>query len=392
MRVLYFYSLKYYNMARRFLFLLISIISIMSATIKNTSAQENYLFIGTYAPANKNSLFVYKFNTANGEARQISTVSDIENPSFFCISSDRQYLYAVSETHGGEGGHVVAFHFNKKTGILKKLNEVLSKGDDPCYIHLDKTGKWLFVANYNSGSLAVFPVEKSGQVGEAVQVITHHGRSIHLPQQSQAHVHCTLPSPDNKYVLVADLGMDKIFTYTFNDKTGTLAAADPPYVEVTAGTGPRHLLFSRDAKYVYAIHELGDIITVFKNNHGKLSEEQIISTAPPGYHERNWAAEIHFSSDGKFLYATNRDDLNDMVVYAVNQRNGKLSYLNRYSTGGKTLRYFMISPDGKYVLIGQRNGDDIILYQRNKETGLLSPLKERIPVAEAVCMVMVAEK
>lgn len=377
------------------IFFLFTIIFIIMATVtQNASAQKHsyYLFIGTYAPANENSLFVYKFSAANGEAQQISAVSDIENPSFFCLSEDHQYLYAVSETHGGKGGHVVAFHFDKKTGTLKKLNEVLSKGDDPCYIHLDRSGKWLFVANYTSGSLAVFPVKRNGQVGEAVQVITHYGHSIHLPQQSEAHVHCTLPSPDNKYILVADLGMDKIFTYHFNDKTGKLTAAHTPYVDVKPGSGPRHLLFSRDARYIYSIHELGDMITVFKNDQGKLSEEQIISTAPPGYEKRNWAAEIHFSADGKYLYASNRDDLNDMVVFTVNRQNGKLTYLDRYATGGKTLRYFMISPDGKYVLIGQRNGSDILLYQRNRETGLLTPLRQRIPVADAVCMEMIPEK
>ncbi|MGH2644559.1 MAG: lactonase family protein, partial [Chitinophagaceae bacterium] len=209
--------------------------------------------------------------------------------------------------------------------------------------------------------------------------------------QGEAHVHCTLPSPDNKYLLVADLGMDKIFTYDFNDKTGHLKPANPPYVEVTAGTGPRHLLFSKDAKYVYAIHELGDRITVFKNDHGKLAQEQTISMAPAGFEQRNWAAEIQFSPDGKFLYASNRDPLNDIVAYKVNPVNGKLTYLNCYSTGGKTLRYFMLSPDGKFLLVGQRNGNNILMYKRNAKTGLLTALQQKIPVADAVCMVMVDE-
>lgn len=380
-------------MKNKILFFFTFITIIMSTTSGNVSAQEHndYLFIGTYAPKGSNSLFVYRFNPLTGKAESVSAISDIENPSFFCLSADHQFLYAVSETHGGEGGHVAAYHFDKKTGRLKKLNEVLSKGDDPCYIHLDKTGKWLFVANYSSGSLAVFPVEKNGEVGEAFQVIEHHGHSIHLPQQGEAHVHCTLSSPDNKYLLVADLGMDKIFTYNFNDNTGHLKPANPPYVEVTAGTGPRHLLFSQNAKQVYAIHELGDRITVFKNEHGRLSEEQTISTAPAGFKQRNWAAEIQFSPDGKFLYATNRDPLNDIVVYKVDKKNGKLTYLNRYSTGGKTLRYFMLSPNGNFVLIGQRNGPDILMYQRNAKTGLLKPLEQKIPVNDAVCMAMIPE-
>lgn len=379
-------------MRKQYVFLFTLIFIIMSVTSGDAFAQgHHYLIVGTYAPANENSLFVYKFNDATGEAQKVSEVSNTENPSFFCLSADHRFLYAVSETHGGEGGHVTAYHFDKKTGQLKKLNEVLSKGDDPCYIHLDKTGRWLFVANYSSGSLAVFPVEKNGEVGKASQVIEHHGHSIHLPQQGEAHVHCTLPSPDNKYLLVADLGMDKIFTYDFNDKTGHLKPANPPYVEVTAGTGPRHLLFSENAEYVYAIHELGDRITVFKNDHGKLSEEQTISTAPPGFKQRNWAAEIQFSPDGKFLYAANRDPLNDIVVYKVDEKNGKLTYLNRYSTGGKTLRYFMLSPNGKFVLIGQRNGPDILMYQRDAETGLLKLLEQKIPVNDAVCMAMIPE-
>src|SRR5690606_17850802 len=157
-----------------------------------------YLFIGTYAPADSESIFVYRFDAETGEAVLISGVSGIENPSFLTLSPDHRFLYAVSDTHGKEGGEVYAYALDKKSGKLRFINKQQSNGKDPCNLVLDKTGKWLFVANYSSGNFSVLPVEADGAIGAPVQTIQHHGQGVHLPQQGAAHVHCVIPAPNNR--------------------------------------------------------------------------------------------------------------------------------------------------------------------------------------------------
>lgn len=362
----------------------------MATTIEKTPAggEQFYLFMGTYAPKDNDGLFVYRLNTTTLEAESVTAISGIENPTFFCFSADHSHLYAVSEVHGG--GNIYAYHFDQGTGKLTPLNSQPAEGDDPCYIYLDKTGQWLFVGNYGSGSIAVFPIEKDGSIGKAIQTIQHHGSSINLPQQSQAHVHCTLSSPDNRFLMATDLGMDKIFVYQLDGTNGRLSPADPPSVDVTPGFGPRHIAFSKNGVHVYVIHELGGAITVFRNENGKLVEEQVISTLPKNYNGRIWAAELELSPHGRYLYASNRDDLNDIVTYSVDQENGKLSYISRISSGGQTVRNFTLSPDGKCVVAGHKNGDKVTIFKRDTDTGGLTATDNTIIVPHAVCLEMIA--
>lgn len=364
-------------------------IFIMATTNEKTSEEQQfYLFIGTYAQKADDGLLVYRLNTTTLEADPVTAISGIENPTFFCFSADRSYLYVVSEVHGG--GSVYAYHFDRETGKLNLLNEQPCEGDDPCYIYLDKTGQWLFVGNYGSGSISVFPIEKNGTIGKAIQVIEHHGSSINLPQQSQAHVHCTISSPDNRFLMATDLGMDKIFVYQLDDETGRLSPADQPQVDVTPGFGPRHITFSKNGEYVYVIHELGGAVSVFKNENGKLSEEQVISTLPADYNGRIWAAELELSPDDRYLYASNRDDLNDIVIFSVDQENGKLSYISRISSGGQTVRNFTLSPNGKCLVAGHKNGNEVTIFKRDTDTGRLTSTDHKIIVPHAVCLEMTA--
>lgn len=362
----------------------------MATTIEKTSAEgeQFYLFMGTYASKDDDGLYIYRLNTTTLEANPVTAISGIENPTFFCFSADHSYLYVVSEVHGG--GSVYAYHFDLGTGKLTPLNSQPSGGDDPCYIYLDKTGQWLFVGNYGSGSISVFPVEKNGLIGKVIQTIQHHGSSINLPQQNHAHVHCTISSPDNRFLMATDLGMDKIFVYQLDDTNGHLSPADPSSVNVTPGFGPRHIVFSKNGAHVYVIHELGGAVSVFKNENGKLLEEQVISTLPANYHGRIWGAELELSPDGHFLYASNRDDLNDIVIYAVDPESGKLSYIDRISSGGQTVRNFTLSPDGKCLVAGHKNGNNVTFFQRNTDTGKLNATNKTIMVPHAVCLEMIA--
>lgn len=359
----------------------------MSNTANKHINNEYYLFIGTYSPADSNSIFVYKFNSDSGKATFISAVSDIENPSFLTISPDHKNVYAVSETH--KNGKVNAYSFDADKGHLTYINQQLSGGDDPCNIITDTSGKWLFVANYSSGSLSVLPIETDGSVGKVHQNIAHQGHGINPDRQAEAHVHCAVMAPNNKDLFVTDLGMDQVFTYSFNEKTGHLSLGNPPIKDVTPGSGPRLMEFSPSGKYLYLIHEMSGQLTVFEYQSGKLIQVQRISNLPKNYHGKIWAADVHLSPDGKFLYATNRDDLNDIVTYRVSSQNGEITPIDRSPTGGKTPRNFTISPDGKYVLIGHKNGNEITIFKRNKKTGMLTLTLEHIPVAHVACLKMI---
>lgn len=354
------------------------------------SSHQYYLFIGTYSPADSNGIMVYRFDTGTGEASFVSAVSGIENPSFLTLSPDYRFLYAVSEMHGEAGGEVYAYAFDGQTGKLRFINKQLSNGKDPCNLVTDKTGKWLFVANYSSGNFSEFPIEQDGSIGKLKQTIQHHGRGIHLPQQSEAHVHCVIPAPNNRDIFVTDLGLDKVFTYELDAANGKLKAGDPPFTTVLPGSGPRILKFSPDGKFLYLIHEIGGDITVFSYTPGKLKIIQTLSDIPEIFHGRIWAADIHFSPDGKFLYASNRDDLNDIVTYSVNKTTGKLTFKNRIPSGEKTPRYFTLTPDGTFLLAGHKNGADITIFERNNESGLLANTGKRIHVPHTVCMKMIS--
>jgi len=351
------------------------------------SSRAFYLLVGTYAPADTPGIYVFRFHPATGKADLVSTVTGIENPSFLTFSPDLKYVYAVSETHGGEGGQVYAYAFDRAAGALRFLNKRRSGGDDPCNIITDATGRWLFVSNYTSGSLSVFALEKDGSLGDRVTHIQHEGHSV-KPQQKSAHVHCVMPAPNNRDVFVTDLGMDEIFTYELDPATGHLADGTPPFTPVETGTGPRHLLFSPDGKFLYLIQELGGKVTVFDYKPGALAQVQTLSTVPENYHGRIWAADIHFSPDGRFLYAANRDDLNDIVTYAVDRHSGRLTYQDRIKTGGQTARNFTLSPDGKYLLVGHQNGPEIHVFHRDDVTGALTRLNDAIRVPHAVCLKM----
>ncbi len=347
-----------------------------------------YLFIGTYSPSAEDGIFVYQFNSKTGKATFLHAVSGITNPSFLTLSPDHTHLYAVSETGNNEDGHVYAYRFDQKSGSLQFVNKIRCKGDDPCNIISDQSGRFLFVANYSSGSLTVLPVRPDGAVAELTQLIQHSGHSINPERQAEAHVHSASMAADNKHLFAIDLGLDKIFGYIFDNETGQLAPAAPPFTKGIPGSGPRLMEFSRDGRFSYVIHEMGGQITAFEHQSGQLKELQVISNLPENYSGKIWSADIHLSPDNRFLYATNRDDLNDIVTYRRNTQTGKLTFVNRQPTGGKTPRNFVIAPDGKHVLIGHKNGGEITVFTREKDTGLLALTEERISVAHAVCLKM----
>jgi 6-phosphogluconolactonase len=354
------------------------------------TAQQHYLITGTYTAGNSEGIYVYQFNSNDGSVKAVSSVK-ISNPSFVAVSPDEKYIYSVEENaaNKGLGGEITAFSFDKKTGTLSFLNRQPSGGDHPCYVSVDKTGKWVAAANYTSGSLSILPVMGDGSLGMATTIIKHEGSGPNKARQASPHVHSTFFSPDNRFLFVPDLGIDKVMIYVFDENTGKLEPAkrEPFVLSVKAGgAGPRHMSFHPSNKYVYVLEELGGAVALFKYKNGRLKNTQSVSTMPTGDTSFAGSADIHVSPDGKFLYASNRGESNTIAIFSINQRNGKLSLVGHQSTLGKTPRNFNFDPSGNFLLVANQNSDAIVIFKVDKQTGLLTDTNNRIDVGKPVCL------
>ena len=230
-----------------------------------SKAQDYYLFIGTYTSGKSEGIYVYRFNLATGEAKPVSIASGVSNPSYLAISPSRKFVYAVNENGGEQPGEVSAFDFDKKTGKLSFLNKQQSGGDSPCYVSVDKSGKWVVVGNYTGGNLSALPVNADGSLQPYAQLIQHTGKSANKSRQEKAHVHATIFSPDYKYLMVPDLGLDKVFCYRFTASQKTpLTPAAIPTVSVPPGNGPRHVDFHPNGKYMYLVEEMSGTVAAIQ--------------------------------------------------------------------------------------------------------------------------------
>lgn len=350
-------------------------------------AQKNYLITGTYTTGKSEGIYVYEFNSANGTAAEVSKVK-ISNPSFVAVSPNEKFVYSVEEdaANNGKGGEISAFSFNKKTGTLVFINRQASAGDHPCYVSVDKTGKWVAAGNYTSGSLSILPVQANGGLGEASTIIKHEGSGPNKVRQSAPHVHCTFFSTDNRYLFVPDLGIDKMMIYAFDEKTGKLSTAAQPFAASEPGGGPRHICFNASNTVAYLIEELSGTVVTYKYNNGNFKQVQRISSMPKGDTAVAGSADIHVSPNGKFLYASNRAEANTIAIFGINKHNGKLTLIGHQSTMGKTPRNFNFDPTGNYLLVANQNSDNIVVFKMNKQTGLLTDTKQNIEVGKPVCL------
>jgi len=350
-------------------------------------AQEKYLITGSYTEKSPSEgIYVYRFNTTDGSFKEVSHVKT-PNPSFLVVSPDQRFVYAIHELgRGNNGGEVASFSFDKKTGVLTPLNKQLTVGDHPCYVEIDKTGKWIFAGNYSSGSLSVLPIRADGSLDSASTHIQHTGSGPNKDRQAGPHVHCTYISPDNRFLYVPDLGLDKVMIYSFDAKTGKLQTAAQPFAAVAPGGGPRHIDFSPNKRFAYLIEEMGGRVNAYRYNNGALKLVQTVSSLAKGESGFAGSADIHVSPDGKFLYATNRGDYNNIAIYKINATDGKLTNTGFISSGGKTPRNFSIDPSGNFLLCANQETNNIVIFKRDKTTGQLTPTGKEISTGKPVCL------
>jgi 6-phosphogluconolactonase len=371
---------------RKFL-LIISMLfpALIYAQHKKTAPTTYDLLIGTYTKGKSKGIYVYRFYAESGRLAYLNEIDDVNNPSYLCLSANNKYVYAVNET--GKNGEVSSFTFEPKSGKLVFINKQPSSGADPCYISVDKDQKNVFVANYSSGSLTVLPVNKDGGLSPVSQVIQDQGHSVDQARQQGPHVHIGMLSPDEKYVLYSDLGTDKLNVMRYHaSHPQPLTPATPAAVSVPAGEGPRHIVFSNDKKHVYLVTEMGSAVHVFDYDGGKLKEKQSITLLSDGFKGPTAGAAIHLSPDGRFLYASNRLETNEISVYAINPDNGELIFVQRVSSNGKNPRDFAIDPNGNFLVLANQDSDSILVYKIDKSNGKIFRTSTTIDIGNPVCL------
>ncbi|HET6769816.1 MAG TPA: lactonase family protein [Chitinophagaceae bacterium] len=365
------------------IFLFWGLTLMLSLGLCSQKAKDQFLIIGTYTSGKSEGVYVYKFNTETGENSFVSAAKT-SNPSFVAVSPDKKFVYAVNED---DPGNVTAFSFNKSNGQLTQLNQQPSHGKHPCYITIDKNGKWVIVGNYSSGTIAVYPTNKDGSLGPASDSVLHEGSSVNSERQEAAHVHATVLNKNNKTLYVPDLGMDMVVMYNLDNKTGKLKEFPTPFVATEPGAGPRHIDLHPNGKYAYLMEEMNGGVSVYKiENDGYLSLLQNISGLPRDFNGAVGSADIHVSPDGKFLYCSNRGESNTIGIFSINQSNGQLEWIDHQSTLGKTPRNFNLDPTGNFLLVANQNSDEIVIFKRDKQTGLLTDTGKRINVSKPVCL------
>ena len=351
------------------------------------------VFIGTYTGEKSKSKGIYtlELDTSNGELKQVNTPAESENPSFLAIHPNKKYLYAVNELEKFQGkennGAVSAFEIDAATGSLKLLNQLETRGALPCHLVVDKSGKAVLVANYMGGSVAAYPVLSDGKLGKLSSYYQHQGSSI-KPRQTAPHAHSINIDVNNKIAAVADLGMDAVLLYKFDAEKAWLSDHEPKSVKVKAGAGPRHFAFHPNGKFAYVINEMNCTITAFAydGKKGALSELETVSTLPKGqeFEDGFSTAEVQVTPSGKFLYGSNRGH-NTIVAFKIGD-DGKLTYVENESSGGKMPRNFGIDPTEKYLLAANNNSNDIFVFKINPNTGALDPTGKKITIPRPVCV------
>lgn len=357
-------------------------------------APKRYLaYVGTYTEKTKSKgIYAFRFEDASGKLNPIGAVAETTNPSFLAVHPNGKYLYSVNETSkfgDEESGAVSAFSIDRKTGKLRLLNQVASRGAGPCYISLDKTGRYVLVANYDAGTVAVFPVKEDGQLGKYTGFARHNGRGVNKERQEGPHAHWIATSPDNQFVLSADLGIDRILVSRFHLPDGAFTPnKSNPGAKLKAGAGPRHAVFSPSGKFLYVASELNSTVTAYSYNakDGSLREIETLSTLPRDFSGDNDVAEIAMHPSGKFLYVSNRGR-DSIAVFSIDPRKGTLKPVADIATQGKTPRNFAIDPSGRFLLAANQQSNDIVVFHIDPATGSLTLTGQFVDVPAPVCIV-----
>lgn len=355
---------------------------------------HSVVYIGTFTKTKSEGIYAFRFDPGTGRLTPLGLAAKAADPAFLAVDAGGRFLYAVNETsnfQGGNTGAVSAFAVDRESGKLTLLNQVSSGGAGPCFVSLDKMGKFVLVANYAGGSVAVFPVRRDGGLGAASAFVQHHGSSVNPERQKGPHAHSIEASPDNRFVLAADLGLDQLLVYRFDAAKGSLEPNDFPFAQVSPGAGPRHFAFGHFGRFVYLVNEMGSSVSTlsYDSGRGVLDELQTLSTLPKDFAGQTIAAEIEVDRAGKFLYASNRGH-DSIAEFAIDVKKGTLQSMGFVPTQGKTPRNFAIDPTGSYLVVANQDSDNLVVFRIDPQTGRLMPNGIVPDVPSPVCVTFVA--
>ncbi len=355
---------------------------------------EPFVYVGTYPrsqPVGSDpaaGISVYRLDRTLGALHHLSTATGVVNPSFLTIDRSRRYLYAVQEVaafDGRPGGAVSAFRIDTQTGTLEGINHQPTHGAHPTYLSIDRSGRWLLVANYSGGSISVLPIAADGSLGPPTAVVPHREQPTH---HDGPHPHSIVSAPQGgNYVLVADCGLDRIYVYHLDPSTGTLAPNDPPWVMLQPGAGPRHLAFDSTGRRVYCINERNSTVSVltYDPTGGVLQERQTLSTLPADFQGENTGADLHLHPTGRYLYGSNRGH-NSIAIFAVDAAGPELHLLGHVATGGRTPRNFGIAPSAHLLLAANLDSATIVPFRMDGVTGALTRTGQSTAIDSPSCV------
>lgn len=374
--------MKTYKFKIKYITIVVTILSCI-----NSYSQDNYAFFGSYNwNKTTNGIYVYKLDTLNGKLTKVTTAKNIRNPSFLTLSPNGKYLYTCTESKTPNAGSVSSFEFNLEKKTLTYINSQRSGGENPVYLTVHKNGRWLINGNYTEGSVSVYPIATNGRIEPIIQNFQYTEGSIDPKRQERSHIHSTVFSPNYDYIFFPDLGADKIRSYQFDSsQIKPLQPTENPFTKTPLGSGPRHFSFHPNEKFGYCIEELSGTISAYKYENGKLETIQRIDTHPDTLKSGFESSDIHISPDGKFLYASNRGEENNIAIFSI-ANDGTLKNIGYQSTLGEHPRIFALTPSGSFLIVTNTGNGRVIVFKRDKETGLLKKVGKIIKIKNVSCV------
>ena len=346
-------------------------------------AADMFVYFGTHRSGTNVGFSLAHFDTDTGALTKPEFLMQSPAPAYFVIHPDGRHLYTCNS---GSPGEVSAYEIEPHTGALKFLNRLPAGGGDTSYDSLDKTGRYLFAANYAGANIAVFALKPDGTIGDRTAFVQTTGKGVNPQRQAQAYMHSIIADPSNRFVLAADLGVDKVFIYRFDEKDGSLTPNDPPSVAVAPGSGARHVKFHPNGRWVYLINELASTVIAFNwdSTNGALAEFQTVSTLPADFNGASACAELEVHPNGKFLYGSNRGD-DSLAVFAIDQMTGRLTPVEHVPSGGKSPRNFAFDPTGKWIICSNHDSDNAVVFRVDENTGKLTQTGQPVSVPYPFC-------
>lgn len=352
---------------------------------------KEILYVGTYSQGGSEGVYVIELDREKKSSKILQTVHDKQNPTFLTVHPNQEFLYVAyreGKDETDKNGTITAYRIDQSSGKLSPLNSYSSMGEGPCHVSVDPMGRMLFVSNYRGGNLAAFRINPDGSLAADPDFVQHEGKSVHPHRQDAPYMHSMIPSGDGRYVYASDLGTDKIMIYEVDSENGKLRPAKTPFVSSEAGAGPRHFVIHPSLPYAYSAEELSNTVAIYKVDvagGGLTAQGRVNMLSDEVEAPQNTAADIHISTDGKFLYASNRGQDN-LVIYDIDPQDGGLSLVGHQPTGGKHPRNFKIDNKGDFVFVANMHSDNIVVFTLDPSTGLLEPAGWELAIPQPACV------